>query len=279
MSAKTVVLATVSDIHCGSTVAMVPPEGVHLDDGGTYKPSKANKWLWQCWEEFWKEVAKVKSKHRADLYVIYNGDFWEGDHHRTTQIISPNPEPINYIASRILNVPRKLKPKHQFMVRGTEAHVGVSGAQEEALAREYRFQFTGDPENDTYTWWHLKIELNGIFIEAQHHGKIGRLPWTKSNAVLQQAANVFMSHAQAGQRHPDISFRSHMHQWADSYRAQPTRLIQTPAWQLKTAFAHKVAPNSPPDIGGIITVIKPDSTFTCEELLFKPEEVKPWQPE
>lgn len=279
MSAKTIVLATVSDIHCGSTVGMVPPEGVKLDDGGVYRPSRANSWLWECWEKFWQEVRVVKSKNRASLYVIYNGDFWEGDHHKTTQIISPNPEPTKYLASRILSVPQTLKPKHQFMVRGTEAHVGASGAEEEALAREYSPIFTKDPENDTYSWWQLKLDINGVFVEAQHHGKMGRLAWTRGNAALQQAADVFMSYAQDGERHPDLCFRSHLHKWADSYKVQPTRLIQTPAWQLKTAFAHKVAPNSPPDIGGIITVIQPDGSFECNDHRFKLKQVKPWRPE
>ena len=274
MPNRRAVVAVVSDVHVGSTLAMVPPEGVRLDDGGTYHPSKHQEWLWKCWEDFWEEVRQAKSK--SDLYIIYNGDLFEGDHHRTTQIISGNPETQDYLASRVFGVPRALKPKAQFVVRGTEAHVGPSGVAEEAFARQYRT--TQDEENDTWSWWHFQGEINGVLIDAQHHGKFGRLPWTGPNAVMQQAAHIFMESARSGLRHPDIAIRSHMHKYGDSYKAQPTRVIQTPAWQLKTAFVHKVAPNSPPDIGGLIITIKSDGRYGIEEMLYIPEKVKPWEP-
>lgn len=275
MATKPAIIAVVSDIHCGSTVAMVPPEGVRLDDGGTYRPSKVNSWLWKCWEDFWQRVKEQRKRAKADLYIVYNGDFFEGDHHRTTQIISSNPETGDYLADRIYSVPKALRPKHQFFVRGTEAHVGASGASEEAFAR--RVRATKDEENDTWSWWYLKADINGVIVEALHHGKIGRLPWTTQNALTQQAAHIFMEHAQRGERHPDISIRSHMHRWGDSYKAQLTRVIQTPAWQMKTAYAHKVAPNSPPDIGGIIIEIDIDGKYEIEEHLYVPKESKPWR--
>jgi len=273
--ARHTVVAVVSDLHCGSTLGMVPPEGVRLDDGGTYEPSKVQQWLWTCWEDFWGEVRTLKQQHKAQLYTIFNGDFFDGDHHRTTQIVSANPETQDYIADRVYSVPRALKAAEQFMIRGTEAHVGASGAVEESFARRHRM--TRNPEDEAWSWWHLEMEINGILVEAQHHGKMGQLPWTKSNAVMQQAAHVFMERATRGVRHPDVSFRSHMHRWADSYKAQPTRLIQTPAWQMKTAFAHKVAPNSPPDIGGIVMHIPPNGKYTIEEHLYVPEERAPWR--
>ena len=274
MPNRKAVVAVVSDVHVGSTLAMVPPEGVRLDDGGTYLPSKHQEWLWKCWEDYWEEVRKARAK--ADLYALYNGDLFDGDHHGTTQIISRNSEDIDYLTSRVFGVPRRLKPNYQFVIRGTEVHVGVSGASEEAFARTY--QTTSDKVNKTHSWWHLQAEINGVLIDAQHHGKFGRLPWTGPNAVLQQAAHVFMESARAGLRHPDIAIRSHLHQYGDSYKAQPTRLIQTPAWQLKTAFAHKVAPNSPPNIGGLIITIEPDGQYDVEEMLYVPEKVEPWLP-
>jgi len=273
------VVAVVSDIHCGSTLAMVPPEGVRLDDGGTYHPSKAQTWLWKCWTDFWETVREARKK--ADLYIIYNGDLYEGDHHRTTQIMSANPETQDYLSDRVFGVPRSLTPNYEFVVRGTEAHVGVAGATEEAFARreleQHKINVVKDQNVGTHSWWHLRAEINGVLIDAQHHGKFGRLPWTGPNAVLQQAAHVFMECARSGIRHPDIAIRSHMHRYGDSYKAQPTRLIQTPAWQLKTAFAHKVAPNSPPDIGGLIVTIEPDGLYSVEEMLYIPEASEPWR--
>ena len=272
---NSVVVAVVSDIHCGSTVAMVPPEGVRLDDGGTYHPSKVQSWLWKCWEDFWTRVGALKRSKKADLYIIWNGDLFEGDHHRTTQIISSNPETSDYLIDRIYSIPKGIKPKHQFVVRGTEAHVGASGAAEEAFAR--RIRATKDETNDTWSWWHLRADINGNLIDAQHHGKLGRLPWTKANAVNQQAAHIFHEHAMRKQRWPDLAFRAHMHRFADSYKNHPVRVVQMPCWQMKTAFAHKVAPNTPPDIGGIVTVFDVDGNYTVDEILYVPKEDKAWR--
>ena len=262
---KAIVLAVVSDVHVGSTLGMVPEDGVKLDDGGVYNPSANNVWLWKCWKDYWEKVRAAR--RRAKLCIIYNGDFYEGDHHGTTQIISKNPETIDYLSDEVYKIPKALRPDYQIVVRGTEAHSGASGAVEEAFAR--RIGATEDPDNNTHSWWMFKGEFNGLLVEAQHHGKIGRLPWTKSNALNQQASQILQEYAERDRRPPALVFRSHMHKWADSYKAnRKVRLIQTPAWQLKTAFAHKVAPNSPPDIGGIIVTIEPDSSYHVQEELY-----------
>lgn len=49
LSKKPVLLAITSDVHCGSTLAATPPEGVTLDDGGTYTPSPLQAWIWDNW--------------------------------------------------------------------------------------------------------------------------------------------------------------------------------------------------------------------------------------
>ncbi len=73
-----------------------------------------------------------------------------------------------------------------------------------------------------------------------------------------------------GLRHPDLAFRSHLHQFGDSYNAYPTRVVQTPAWQLKTAHAHKVAAESIADVGGVITMVQPDASYIVKPVLYLP---------
>ena len=53
-------IAVVSDLHCGSTVGLHPPEETPLDDGGAYTPSKAQGWLWSHWLAYWKRVMKER---------------------------------------------------------------------------------------------------------------------------------------------------------------------------------------------------------------------------
>jgi hypothetical protein len=90
VSPKPIVLAVVSDLHAGGTTALCPPS-IALDDGGEYNASKAQRWLWQCWGQFWDRAQSVRDEHAATFYQIFNGDLVDGNHHGTTQILSGNP--------------------------------------------------------------------------------------------------------------------------------------------------------------------------------------------
>lgn len=272
---KPVVLAVTSDHHANSTVGLCPDEGVHLDDDGTYMPSKAQLWQWECWQEYWGLVGALRNKHKAQLYCEFNGDLFEGDHHHTSQIISRNPEPQAYVAGRVFGVPKALKPDRVFVVRGTEAHVGPAGASEEAFARTIKAE--RNPETKTWSWWHLRLEIHGKLFDFQHHGRMGQRPWTRQNIVSLLAAQIFYEYAARGLRHPDVAIRSHFHTHQDSGNAHPVRVIQTPAWQLKTAHAHKVVAENLADVGGIIFVIEPDGAYEVVNKLYQVEPPKIWR--
>ncbi len=158
-TARPVIVAVTSDHHTGSTLGLCPPEGVRLDDDGKYTPSKAQLWLWACWADYWTLVRTMRDRHKAELRCVYNGDLSEGDHHGTSQIISRNPEPAAYISERVFSIPGDLKPERQFVVRGTEAHVGPSGATEEAWAR--RMKAEKNPETKT-SWAGRDATLDAI---------------------------------------------------------------------------------------------------------------------
>jgi hypothetical protein len=265
---KPVIVVVTSDHHTGSTVGVCPPEGVRLDDGGCYTPSKPQVWLWECWVDFWKTVKEVRRKHRADLWVIYNGDMVDGDHHQTHQIISRNPDAQHYVASRVFGVAKDAHPNRLFVVRGTATHTGDGGSAEEALAKTLGAE--RDAETETWSRYHLRLEAYGVLMDFQHHGRMGQRPWTKQNAVNALAAQIFYEHAARGWDCPDLAFRSHMHQYGDSFNAHPVRVIQTPAWQLKTGYVHKVAPESIADVGGIITLVNPSGQFEVTHKLYTP---------
>ncbi len=273
-AARPVLIAIVSDTHVGSTLGLCPPEGVRLDDDGAYTPSKAQHWTWACWVDYWKSVAALRAQHKAELRVVYNGDLADGDHHGTSQIISRNPEPAAYIADRVFGIPKALKPERTFVVRGTEAHVGPSGATEEAWARGMGAE--RHPETRTWSWWHLRFDVHGVRCDFQHHGRVGLRPWTKGNTVQALALEIFYEHASKGVPYPHLAVRSHRHQYHDTHDTHPTRVIQTPAWQLKTAYAHKVVPESLADIGGMLALIHPDGRCEVTPKLYRPAMPAMW---
>lgn len=276
LSAKPIILAVVSDIHAGSTVALCPPDGPKLDDGGVYQPSKAQLWLWDCWLDFWNAVAVRRKKEKADLYCLYNGDIYDGDHHGTSQTVSRNPEAQAYIATEAFKIPQKLQPLRQFVVRGTEAHAGEAGSSEEGFAKGIGAE--RDTTTRTWSWWRLRLELNGVLFDVQHHGRMGQRPWTEGNVVNLLAAQIWHEHARVGLRHPDIAIRSHYHRHGDSGDAHPTRAIQTPAWQLKTAYAHRVAAESLAHVGGLFFTIMPDKQYDLTKKLYRGALPEIWRP-
>ena len=268
----TTLIAVVSDIHAGSTVALCP-DSVSLDDGGNYHASKAQQWLWQCWLEYWACVAEMQVKSMGRLIAVFNGDAVEGDHHGTTQILSGNPNAQAAVLNACMAVPLDLRPDKLLFVRGTEAHVGKSGSAEERIAdglyRDKRPVIRDEAANNA-SWWHYKGECGGVRLDITHHGRTGQREHTRGGAAVLHAHDILLSHVKRNELPPHLCFRGHYHKFNDSGDACPVRVITTGAWQLKTSHVHKVAADSHADIGGAIVLIK-DGTYHVEKLQFRPD--------
>lgn len=276
---RTTVIAITSDQHCGSTVALCPPK-IALDDGGVYNASKAQRWLWVGWTTFWKRVEAVRKQERASLIQVYNGDMVDGDHHGTAQILSGNPTAQAAVVNAALHVPKALSPDQMFFIRGTEAHVGKSAAFEERIAlglRKDGHPVVGDTDTGNASHWHAKMEIDGVRLDFAHHGRMGQRPWTKGNITNLLAFQIWTEHHLRNEPPPHLAVRSHLHQFWDTANSYPTRLIQTPSFQLATAYVHKVAAESIADVGGCIVVIK-HGHFTVEPVLFRPASPAVWKP-
>lgn len=274
---RNVVIACVSDLHCGGTTALCPPS-IALDDGGSYAASKAQQWLWQSWLTFWTRVQIVQAEHKAHLYAVFNGDLVEGQHHGTTQILSGNPNAQAAVVNAAMAVPLDLAPARIFVVRGTEAHVGASASAEERIAdglRRDKRPVMGDPETDTASWWHLRMDVHKTRIDVAHHGRTGMREHTRGGAAILHAHDIYLAHAKSGDRAPDLCLRAHYHRFNDSYDACPTRVVTSGAWQLQTGFVHKVAPDTLADIGGIIVVVT-DKGYTVEKVHYRAHRGPVW---
>lgn len=274
---RPVVLAIVSDLHCGSTVALCPPK-IQLDDGGKYHASKAQLWLWECWKDFWRQVEQTRRRLDAHCIHAYNGDVTEGDHHKTTQILSGNPTAQAAVVNEALRVPLADKPDGLVFVRGTEAHVGPSAAFEERIAvglRKDGWPVIREEDTGNASHWHWRFRHDGQLVDLAHHGKFGSRPSTKMNTVLALAFDIFTQAHLDGEAHPTLAVRSHMHQHADTHDAYPTRLVQMPAWQLKTAYIHRINTTGKlSDIGGLIVTIA-DGELRVKPVLYRPTKPQP----
>lgn len=275
-----IVWAWNGDTHCGSTIALCPPK-VPLDDGGSFSASPLQAWLWQCWEDSWGEVAELRRKLGALLYCGFNGDLVDGNHHGTVQIVTGNPNAQHVIWDETVKPVLALKPDKMFFIRGTEAHVGKSGSSEESIAAGLLKNKNGvvpDPTTGKASWWHFKGEVQGIRIDATHHGRTGLREHTRGGAQVLYAHDILLSHVKDGDPPPHLCIRSHYHRWNDSYDACPVRVIQLPAWQLASAFVKRIAADSMADIGSLVVIIR-DGKYEIKKIDFRPSRGHVWKPE
>ena len=274
------VIACVSDVHAGSTVAVCPPEPIELDDGGFYQPSKSQKWLWSLWEKAWhEEYNAILDRWRPDTQtLVINGDMMDGNHHGTPQIVS-NLSSVHFrIAHELLERgPLKYRFDDIHMVRGTETHVGKSGQQEEGLARalykQGRHNIIDDPDTGQSSSFWRRFEKDGVRFDCRHHGRFGQRSHTKDAYLRSYAQDIWMAHVKSGDRPPDVCIRSHFHQFGDSGRIHdmPTRVIALPSWQLLTAFGHRISIESLGQIGMVVLVIRDGKLMDPYPVLFDPD--------
>lgn len=240
------IVVVVGDLHINSTVALIPPS-VQLDDGGTHRQSRAQRWIYRCWQDFWQ---KVEALPRSALYVVVNGDTVEGVHHATTQLVSTNLKDQFRMATELLE-PVARASDALFMVRGTESHTGPASMWEELLAKDL-----GAVEckaGRTWSWWHLPLSVEGVKLDIAHHPQThSRRPWTQDSAAARQASITAVEYWENDERPPDAVVRGHVHQWAKGTHKDTWGFFH-PAWQLTTAYGTRLgAGRHIEPIGGLV---------------------------
>lgn len=250
-------LVVVSDIHAGCRLALCPPEGIPLDDGGKYKPSAFQKKLWAYWRSFWDEF--VPEATRGEKFgVVINGDAVDGVHHRSTTQISQNLEDQAECAYRILSPLVEICDGWFWLIRGTEAHVGPSATNEENLAKRLGAIPNAEGQFSRYELWKA---VGPNLVHLLHHiGSTGSQAY-EATAVQKEMVESFAESARWNRQPPDVIVRSHRHRHIETTiatgKANETGraiAVVTPAWQGKTPFSWKIpgARLSTPQFGGIV---------------------------
>lgn len=276
-------LIVVSDLHCGCRYGLCPPE-VQLDDAAIYRHSPMQADIWKRWKIFWgKWVPKVT---RSEPYaVVLNGDAIDGVHHNAATQISHNLTDQARIAKEVLRPVIKACEGRYYHLRGTEAHVGASGQQEERLAEELR----AIPDKEgRYARWELWIEIgggikavNGLIHISHHIGTSGALA-SEVVAIHKELEQAFVEAARWNNRHPDVIVRSHRHRNAET-RIQTANgwatACTTPGWQAKTPFVYKIVGGRQtlPQVGGTLVRSGDEDVFTRHRLwnLKRPKTERP----
>lgn len=248
-----------SDLHVGSTVALCHPHGIVLEDGGRYMPNAAQEWLWRQWTEFWAMIRR--ERRRRPVVGIMNGEFVDGRHHDSTQLASAAPEIMAMAALDVMGI---VMPALSalYVTRGTEAHSGHGAASDYNIARE--LGATIDPESGMRAAYQWRIDVDGVLFDAAHHvGGGGRLA-TRANGIRSEMLDAILANDA-----PDVMVRSHVHNYSDTGRNfWPRQAFVTPAWQLKTAFAHRVTRVRPSAVGAVVVEIEDHKALPIRPYLF-----------
>ncbi len=250
----------ISDIHAGCKLAICP-EYVRLDEGGTYHISRFQRILLDCWNVFWTEwVPRVT---RDEPYVlILNGDAMDHRHHNSTTQISQNTADQQNIAYELL-APKVDKAAAYYHIRGTEAHTGPSGEEEEKLAK--RLGAVKDEAGNS-SRYELFVTIGDCLLHCTHHiGVTGSMAY-ETTALMKELAESFSNAPRWRERAPDVVARSHRHRHAEV--RIPTANIYgycftTSGWQLKTPFVFRgLGRIATPMIGGSLVRQGDEEFFT-----------------
>lgn len=245
-------MVVISDTHVGCRLGLMHPDGAKLDSGGPVEPSLLQRRVWSMWEEFWGEwVPRVT--HGEPYAVVHNGDAIDGVHHNSTTQWSHNLADQSRHARRILEDVVQACEGRYYHIRGTEAHVGKSGVEEERLAEALKAIPNEEGQHARYELW-LRVG-GGALCHFLHHIGTTSSAQHETSAVNAELAAIYADSGRWGHEPPMVVARSHRHRCSEvrlPCRSGYATVFVTACWQLKTPFAWKIAGArvTTPQIGG-----------------------------
>lgn len=227
-------LLIVSDLHCGSSVGLLPPNFKTLE-GQPVNQSAWQEWLWECWTEMllWVERETAGSNYA----VVINGDIIEGVHHGTKQVISPDvSDHLN--AAEIVCRPLIARASRTYIVKGTECH---TNGTETTLGKILRTE--SNPDTGLPSWDRLHLTIRGCRCAFSHHVGTSTRSWTEATQLASILAEEALQAMKNGEDFPQVVGRAHRHKFGTFSNGRQLAVI-SPPWQGLTRHGHKVVPEA-----------------------------------
>lgn len=234
MVSKNKIVMVLSDLHVGSTVGLWP-EGFVSNEGNLIGQNKFQEWLWECWEDMLKWSDKIISKQPFEL--VLNGDLVDGIHHKTLQVMTPDPGDQVDAVKAVLE-PLAASAARLHLIKGTECH---TRNDEVRIGRA--LNGSKDPSTGQHAWDSLDLRVNGVLYNFMHHIGTTARSYLEASAHSIALGNLSHTRARAKQSVPDIIVRGHRHRhgiWDDGNQMS----VITGAWQGLTRYGHKVVPGA-----------------------------------
>ncbi len=229
----------ISDIHCGSTVGLMP-EVIETKEGQIVRPNKFQNWMLDHWHKDWKDFQSYRNGR--PFWLVLVGDLIEGIHHGGKQVWSP--EAFDHsVAALALLQPIAEEATKTFLVKGTECHT-----REDEMAIGKVLKSVKCPETGHHAWDTVSLKIGSHLIQVRHHMPTTGRVYLEASALSITLGNTQLSYARHKQPIPDIVVSGHRHRcgW---YADDESMMMACPAWQGLTRHGHKVVPGALPKVG------------------------------
>ncbi len=269
-SSKTVVF--VSDIHCGSAMAVAPPDPFVSELDTTIKSNKIMKTLYDTWQWGIDSLSK-----KPDILGVLGepmdgaNKLQIGQQSWTTNINDQIKASVKLL--KMFNAPNII------MVRGSKYHVQVDATNfEEQVARlvgadRYRAYLpesvtldnseVGTMADSALTDYFAYFDVNGKTFNMTHHIGFSSNEMYRTTAMARELVTMKLSEDFYGKA--DVYARGHVH-YHVRVGFTHTQGFTNPAWKLPDAhlFRHGQG-GTKPDIGMVECIVEPN-----EEVLIRP---------
>ena len=263
MTHKTTVF--INDTHCGSNVGLMSDKAEN-DDGRKIGFGRNQEAIF----EHWKECAK---QWKNPDCIVMLGDLVDGRarYDNSTSVWTPNLDTQAEDFKRCLKYWGK--PKKLFSLIGTETHTRDATIKvEEQIART----LGAEREGGNFSTYAKIINLapdktlntkSERLFHITHHMGSTRVWMYRGTAPSRAMAMMMLNESHFLDRNRKIFgiVRAHVHHyWQEKSTSRVMQVL--PCWQAQTPFGFKIAPETPPDIGGVRFTIHDDGTFEDEVL-------------
>lgn len=229
-------IVDLGDLHCGSTVGLCPPGFVRQDETGVVL-NPVQEWLWACWLDAMAWLGGVLDGDPFALVV--KGDVREGNHHGTTEIISPENGDHDEAAFQVLE-PLAKKAARTYVLLGTECHVKNG---EHTLASRLGARRPPGAKGTRAAWDKLFLSVNGVRSTYQHHISTSSRMYLRASRLSIHLGNEQLEAVNNREAMPQILSAAHCHIY-DYYERPGSCCYTTPPWQLLTRHGNKVVTSS-----------------------------------
>ena len=246
-------LVVIGDTHAGDYFGLFPVGArLTLEEGSGYEPTPLQRKMWAHWRQFCDDWIPWATKGEPFI-LAHIGDALDGVHHGSVTQFTHNLKDQRRVAEALL-APLVARAAVYYHIRGTEAHVGKSGQEEETLA-----EALGAKPDSTrhFARWELWLELAGHLGHLTHHIGTTSSSAYESTAVYKELVESFVEAGRWGDRPPQFIVRGHRHRHFETriHGEHGSALaIVTPGWQLKTPYTYRIAGarQAQPQLGGIV---------------------------